>query len=163
MFKKLGEKYFPQNRLILLYSRVDEEEKAIAMEKFFCRQADILVSTTIIEVGVDVPGASFIIIENAHRFGLSTLHQLRGRVGRSDIPATCFLVTPNELTPDGKQRMMAMRDSDDGFVLAQKDMEIRGVGEFLGTNQRGVSELKIASLLKIRKSWSKPGKTLLPW
>jgi ATP-dependent DNA helicase RecG len=147
MFETLNEKYFPHRRLTLLHGRMSEEEKEEAMFAFLHGEADILVSTTVIEVGVDVPRANFIIIENAHRFGLSTLHQLRGRVGRSDIQSYCFLITPSGISEEGKSRMMAMRESNDGFVLSRKDLEIRGIGDFLGTRQKGFKGLKLASLI----------------
>ena len=148
MFEELNEKHFPSRRLVLLHGRMNEEEKERAMEAFTSGKADILVSTTVIEVGVDVKNATFIVIENAHRFGLSTLHQLRGRVGRNNLQSCCMLITPKSLTPEGAQRMKAMEEIDDGFILSQKDLELRGTGEFLGTNQKGMSELKIASLVK---------------
>lgn len=147
MFETLQNGVLSHRKLVLLHGRMNEEEKEEAMAKFIGKEADILVSTTVIEVGVDVPDATFMVIENAHRFGLSTLHQLRGRVGRNNLQSFCILMTPKNISEDGKSRMMAMRDTSDGFVLSQKDLELRGVGDFLGTRQKGSLGLKLASVI----------------
>ena len=150
MFEEIKQKYLPGRRLALLHGRIGDDEKKEAMDLFLNKKIDVLISTTVIEVGVDVADATFIIIENAYRFGLSTLHQLRGRVGRSAKESFCFLITPSDLNPESQERMKAMTELDDGFVLAQKDLEIRGAGEFLGTSQKGFKGLQIASLIHDR-------------
>lgn len=150
MFETIKKQYLPGRRIALIHGRMDDSEKQKAMDQFLNKEIDVLISTTVIEVGVDVPNATFMIIENAHRFGLSTLHQLRGRVGRSILQSYCYLITPVSLPEEGRQRMKAMRETEDGFILSQKDLEIRGVGEFLGTSQKGFNHLKLANLVKDR-------------
>ena len=108
----------------------------------------MLIATTVIEVGVDVPNASIMVIENAERLGLSQLHQLRGRVGRGAKASFCALLYKNPLSQNGQERLRIMRETNDGFVIAQKDLEIRGPGELLGTRQTGNAEFKVADLLR---------------
>lgn len=145
-YHDLEENHFHEYRLGLLHGKLKPEEKDNAMEKFKMGMIQVLVSTTVIEVGVDVPNASVMLIRNAEKFGLSQLHQLRGRVGRGKHQSFCILVHSNHLTPQGEKRLQAMVDSDDGFFLAEKDFEIRGAGELLGLNQAGSSEFRIADL-----------------
>lgn len=147
MFDHLQNEVFKDFRLVLLHGRMSEDEKEDSVRKLINKEADILVSTTVIEVGIDIPSATFIVIENAHRFGLSTLHQLRGRVGRNNIQSYCFLVTPDKITEDAIFRMKVMVETDDGFKIAEEDLKIRGVGEFLGIRQKGFDGLKLTSLL----------------
>jgi len=147
MFDHLQNEVFKEFRLVLLHGRMSEDEKEDSVRKLINKEADILVSTTVIEVGIDIPSATFIVIENAHRFGLSTLHQLRGRVGRNNIQSYCFLVTPDKITEDAIFRMKVMVETDDGFKIAEEDLKIRGVGEFLGIRQKGFDGLKLTSLL----------------
>ena len=116
------------------------------MAAFAHGDLDILVATTVIEVGVDVPNASLMIIENAERFGLAQLHQLRGRVGRGAVESHCLLMYQSPLSQTARDRLTVMRESQDGFVLAEKDLEIRGPGEVLGTRQTGVSSFRVAQL-----------------
>ena len=119
------------------------------MQAFKMGRLDVLVSTTVIEVGVDVPNATVMVIEGAERFGLSQLHQLRGRIGRSDKPSTCCLIPGSaELTEEGTRRLRAMVKSDDGFELAEVDLQIRGPGEFFGTRQSGMPEFRLADIVR---------------
>lgn len=147
-FQYLEKKVFPNRRLGLLHGRLSTEEKERAMQKFKEGLIEILVTTTVVEVGVDVPNATIMLIRNAERFGLSQLHQLRGRVGRGEHQSFCILIPSSRITPEGKERLQAMVVSNDGFYLAQKDFEIRGSGEVLGTRQAGISEFRIADLRK---------------
>ncbi len=133
-------------RLGLLHGRMKAPEKAEVMEAFRTGALDVLVATTVIEVGVDVPEATVMVVLDADRFGIAQLHQLRGRVGRSDAPSWCVLVAHGVMTPDGQERLEAMVRSTDGFELAEVDLELRGEGAVLGERQRGRSDLKLASL-----------------
>ena len=148
---ELAEEYqnktFKDYRVGALHGKMKPKEKDEIMQKFKDKQLDILVSTTVIEVGVDVPNASLMIIENAERFGLAQLHQLRGRVGRGEYESYCILKCGgiNELI---KERMNIMTETDNGFVIAEKDLELRGSGDFFGTKQHGIPEFKIANLFK---------------
>jgi ATP-dependent DNA helicase RecG len=118
------------------------------MQAFQQRELDLLVATTVIEVGVDVPNASLMIIENAERLGLSQLHQLRGRVGRGAAKSSCVLLYQTPLSHTAKIRINTMRETNDGFVVAEKDLELRGPGEVLGTRQTGLAQFHIADLLR---------------
>jgi ATP-dependent DNA helicase RecG len=130
----------------LLHGRMPAAEKAAVMSLFTSGQMAVLVSTTVIEVGVDVPNASLMVIEHAERFGLSQLHQLRGRVGRGSTASVCVLLYTGPLSPTGKDRLKAMAQTTDGFEIARRDLEIRGPGEFLGARQSGVPLLRFADL-----------------
>ena len=134
-------------RLGLLHGRMPPEEKDRVMDAFRAGEIELLISTTVIEVGVDVPNASLILIEHAERFGLSQLHQLRGRVGRGGGEAACVLLAPDDLTEEGERRLDAMVSTTDGFEIAEADLQIRGPGEFFGTRQSGLPDLRIASLV----------------
>jgi ATP-dependent DNA helicase RecG len=124
------------------------EEKDAVMGAFRAHQLDVLVSTTVIEVGVDVPNASVMVIEHAERFGLSQLHQLRGRVGRGAAKSYCFLIGGYARSEESRARLEVMAETTDGFVIAERDLEIRGPGEFLGTRQSGLPELAVANLAR---------------
>jgi ATP-dependent DNA helicase RecG len=122
-------------------------DKDAAMSRFAAGETRLLVATTVIEVGVDVPNASLMIVENAERMGLAQLHQLRGRVGRGQAASTCVLLYKPPLSDVAKERLKVMRETTDGFVVAQKDLELRGPGEVLGTRQTGAFALRVADLL----------------
>ena len=124
------------------------EDKEYEMERFISGKTNILVSTTVIEVGVNIPNASVMIIESAERFGLSQLHQLRGRIGRGKYKSYCILMMGNKTTNDSKIRIDTMVKSSDGFVIAEKDLELRGPGDIMGTQQSGVIPLKIANIVE---------------
>jgi ATP-dependent DNA helicase RecG len=138
---------FRDFRLGLLHGRQDEDTKAQVMERFRARQIDLLVCTSVVEVGVDVPNATLMVLEHAERFGLSQLHQLRGRVSRGAVPGECFFFAevPGE---EAKQRLKAFARTTDGFALAEEDVRLRGVGEFFGARQHGLGELRVASLVR---------------
>ncbi|MGQ9610707.1 MAG: ATP-dependent DNA helicase RecG [bacterium] len=138
---------FPQLKVGLIHGRMRAEEKQEIMEKLKRNEINILVSTTVIEVGIDVPNASLILIEHAERFGLAQLHQLRGRVGRSVHKSYCLLIA-NPTTQEAVQRMKAMVKTNDGFEIAEEDLAIRGPGEFFGTRQAGMPDLKVANIAK---------------
>ncbi len=138
----------PGVRVGLVHGRMKAAEKQAAMRAFKAGETGLLVATTVIEVGVDVPNASLMIIENAERLGLAQLHQLRGRVGRGAIASHCVLLYKAPLSKTAQMRLQVLRDSNDGFVIAQKDLEIRGPGELLGTRQTGNAEFKVADLLR---------------
>ncbi|MCI7718426.1 ATP-dependent DNA helicase RecG [[Pasteurella] aerogenes] len=138
-------------RIGLVHGRMKSAEKQRIMEQFKQAELDLLVATTVIEVGVDVPNASLMIIENAERLGLAQLHQLRGRVGRGSTASFCVLMYKPPLGKISQQRLQVMRESQDGFLISEKDLEIRGPGEVLGTKQTGIAEFKVANLMRDRK------------
>ncbi len=139
---------FPSARVGLLHGRMGADEKSEVMEKFRDGAIQILVATTVIEVGIDVPAAAVMIIEHAERFGLSQLHQLRGRVGRGKEPGLCILMAARASTKEAVERLRVMCRSSDGFVIAEKDLEIRGPGDYLGVRQSGVPDFHFGSLVK---------------
>jgi ATP-dependent DNA helicase RecG len=136
----------PGNRVGLLHGRMPAAEKAAVMEGFAGGQMAVLVATTVIEVGVDVPNASLMVVEHAERFGLAQLHQLRGRVGRGAVASACVLLYSPPLAAAGKARLRAMAETTDGFEIARRDLAIRGPGEFLGARQSGDALLRFADL-----------------
>ena len=136
----------PELAIGLVHGRMKAAEKAAVMEAFKSGELDLLVATTVIEVGVDVPNASLMIIENPERLGLSQLHQLRGRVGRGKTESFCVLLYHGPLSANSRQRLSVMRETNDGFRIAEKDLELRGPGEVLGTRQTGLAQMKIADL-----------------
>ena len=139
-------RYFPNLQLGVLHGRMKSENKDYEMRRFQEGKSKVLVSTTVVEVGVDVPNASVIIIESAERFGLSQLHQLRGRVGRGEKQSYCILMTKYDLSKESKERIKAMVDSSDGFKIANTDLKLRGPGNMMGTKQSGLLELRFTNL-----------------
>jgi ATP-dependent DNA helicase RecG len=147
-FEHLSQEVFPDLRVGLLHGRLKGAEKEEAMARFTSGEMQILVSTTVIEVGVDVPNASVMIVEHAERFGLAQLHQLRGRIGRGRAQSYCLLMCGKNLTEEAEQRLRCMVETTDGFKIAEKDLEIRGPGEFFGTRQSGLPSLRVANLIR---------------
>ena len=148
--EKLQNGIFSKYKVGLLHGKLKPQEKDEVMNDFKKGNYDILVSTTVVEVGVDVPNATVIVIENAERFGLSQLHQLRGRVGRSDIQSYCILVSSSN-KPETTERLSIMTETNDGFVIAEKDLQLRGPGEFLGVRQSGLPDLLISDIVRDAK------------
>lgn len=148
--EKLQTEIFPQFKIGLLHGKLKNDEKEQVMDDFKNKKYDILVSTTVVEVGVDVPNATVMLIENAERFGLSQLHQLRGRVGRSDLQSYCILQTSSK-SQETRERLNIMTQTNDGFVIAEKDLQLRGPGEFLGTRQSGLPDLIISDIVRDAK------------
>ena len=142
---RLEQEVFPDLRIGLLHGRMPLKEKQEVMERFHQGDLDILVSTPVVEVGIDVPNATVMLVEGADRFGLSQLHQFRGRVGRGEHASYCILVAESP-SDEAKQRLTAMEELDDGFKLAEVDLELRGPGEFFGTRQSGLPDLRMARL-----------------
>ncbi|MBW2520958.1 MAG: ATP-dependent DNA helicase RecG [Deltaproteobacteria bacterium] len=138
----------PEASIGLLHGRMNPEEKESVMRRFKEREIDILVATTVIEVGIDVPNATLIIVEHAERFGLAQLHQLRGRVGRGQQPGQCLLMKSLKCSDDGQKRLDVMSQTNDGFRIAEADLEIRGPGEFLGVRQSGLPDFRVANILR---------------
>ena len=138
----------PALRIGLIHGRLKSDEKNAVMALFQQKEIDLLVATTVIEVGVDVPNASLMIIENAERLGLSQLHQLRGRVGRGENASFCVLLYQYPLSDIAKQRLSLMRETQDGFVIAEQDLKMRGPGDVLGVRQSGLMQFRVADLMR---------------
>jgi ATP-dependent DNA helicase RecG len=137
-------------RLGLLHGRMDSDEKEIIMRRFQRREVDVLIATTVIEVGVDVPNATMMVIEHAERFGLAQMHQLRGRVGRGNAKSYCILMTGGKISEPAAERLAAMVRTQNGFELAELDLQLRGPGEFFGTRQAGIPDFRVANLVRDR-------------
>jgi ATP-dependent DNA helicase RecG len=148
MARHLARDVFPTLVVSLLHGRMSAEAKDEVMRRFKAGEIQILVSTTVIEVGIDVPNASVMLIEHAERFGLSQLHQLRGRVGRGPWKSYCILLTAGRLGEEAERRIGAMVETNDGFRIAEVDLQLRGPGEFFGTRQSGLPEFRVADLLR---------------
>ncbi len=148
MAHELRRTVFAGYRVGLVHGRMKTEERDAVMQRFRAGDVQLLVSTTVIEVGVDVPNATIMVVEHAERFGLSQLHQLRGRVGRGSARATCILVAPYRRGEEVYRRLTAMRDTTDGFKIAEVDLQLRGPGEFLGTRQSGLPDFRVANLIR---------------
>jgi ATP-dependent DNA helicase RecG len=148
MAEHLQRDIFPDYKVGLIHGKMKEKEKNDVMQEFLANKINILVATTVIEVGIDVPRASLMVIEHAERFGLSQLHQLRGRVGRRDIPSSCILLTDFKCSVDARKRLKVMEKTTDGFAIAEEDLAIRGPGDFLGTRQSGLPDFRIASIIR---------------
>jgi ATP-dependent DNA helicase RecG len=148
MAEHLSTDVFPELRIGLLHGRLKPEEKESVMRSFTTREIDVLVATTVIEVGIDVPNATVMVVEHAERFGLSQLHQLRGRVGRGADQSRCILLTGGNLSAEAVLRLRVMEETTDGFRIAEADLELRGPGDFLGTRQAGLPDFRVASILR---------------
>jgi ATP-dependent DNA helicase RecG len=139
---------FPEFQVALLHGRMKSDEKDFVMRRFLAGELNILVSTTVVEVGVDVPNATLMVVEHAERFGLSQLHQLRGRIGRGEHASTCVLLYQAPWSDDARERLRAMAETSDGFVIAERDLQLRGPGDFFGTRQSGLPTLRAGDLMR---------------
>jgi ATP-dependent DNA helicase RecG len=151
MYEHLRAEVYPEYKVGLLHGKMKPAEKEEVMRAFSANETQILVATTVIEVGVDVPNASVMLIEHAERFGLSQLHQLRGRVGRGAAESVCILLAQFSKTKEAQERLKIMEQTTDGFKIAEKDLEIRGPGEVMGTRQSGLPEFRIANIVRDQK------------
>jgi len=148
MAEELSNDVFPEYKVGLLHGRMKTEEKEAVMKRFISNHIQILVSTTVIEVGVDVSNASVMVVENAERFGLTQLHQLRGRIGRGEHDSICILLSGFKRSEDAEKRLSIMEETGDGFKIAEADLLIRGPGDFLGTKQSGLPQFMFANLIR---------------
>ena len=148
MYEEVRRRILPDLRIGLLHGRLDAEQKDEIMRRFQADEVDVLASTTVIEVGVDVPNATVMVIEHAERFGLAQLHQLRGRIGRGAAKSFCILVTGGKVTPEAERRLDTMVRTTDGFEIAETDLQLRGPGEFFGTRQAGLPGFRVANLIR---------------
>lgn len=151
MYKEMSKHIFPDLRVGLLHGRLDPDDKENVMKLFQKGEISVLVSTTVIEVGVDVSNATIMVVEHAERFGLSQLHQLRGRIGRGAAKSYCILMTGGKISEEGQRRLDAMARTNDGFQIAELDLELRGPGEFFGTRQAGMPSFQVANLIRDRQ------------
>jgi ATP-dependent DNA helicase RecG len=148
VFEHFKSSVFPNRRIGLLHGRLKRKEKEAMMHQFKMGEIDLLVATTVVEVGIDIPNATVMVIEHAESYGLSQLHQLRGRVGRGSEKSACLMIAEYAISKEGKRRLQAMVRSTDGFKIAEEDLSIRGPGEFFGTRQSGLPTLKVANLIR---------------
>jgi len=147
-FNHLKKEIFPDKKIELIHSKISEKDKQNIMTRFKDGVVDILVSTTVIEVGIDVPNASIMVIEHAERFGLAQLHQLRGRVGRGSHQSFCILIHKPDLSDDASERIKTMTETDDGFLISEKDLMLRGSGQLVGTRQHGANDFEFTDITK---------------
>jgi ATP-dependent DNA helicase RecG len=150
-YQRLSKTVFSKLKVGLLHGRLSSEDKEDVMQRFRKGEVQILVTTTVVEVGVDVPNATVMVIEHAARFGLAQLHQLRGRIGRGGGKSTCILVAPGRLTDEGRARLETMVRTNNGFEIAETDLQLRGPGEFFGTRQSGELGFHVANPLRDRE------------
>jgi ATP-dependent DNA helicase RecG len=148
MADHLAHDVFPEYRVALLHGKMKPDAKDRVMAAFAAGNFDVLVSTTVVEVGVDIPNAAVMLVEHAERFGLSQLHQLRGRVGRGPHQSYCVLLYQSPLTDQGRARLKALTETNDGFEIAERDLELRGPGDFFGTRQSGMPTLRVGDLVR---------------
>jgi ATP-dependent DNA helicase RecG len=148
MYEHMQKEIFPQYRVALLHGRMKSDEKEEVMQRFKTGEVQILVATTVIEVGIDVPGATLMVVEHAERFGLSQLHQLRGRVGRGEKTSYCILLAQYKKSDDSRRRLRIMEETNDGFKIAEEDLNIRGPGEFIGVRQSGIPDFRVANIIR---------------
>ena len=148
MSEHLAREIFPHRSVGLLHGRMHPEEKEKIMDAFKRKELQILVATTVVEVGIDVPNATVMVIEHAERFGLAQLHQLRGRVGRAGYPSTCYLVASGRMTEEASRRLSIMKKTSNGFEIAEEDLSIRGPGEFFGKRQSGMPDLRMGNIIR---------------
>jgi len=163
MARELSESVFREFRLGLVHGRMNSEERDQTMRRFKDGDVQVLVATTVIEVGIDIANATVMVVEHAERFGLSQLHQLRGRVGRGKDPSRCFLVTYGGNNPDGLRRLKVMEKEHDGFKIAEADLALRGPGELLGTRQSGLADFRLANLVRDSRLLLEARKEALTW
>jgi ATP-dependent DNA helicase RecG len=163
MADTLAHDVFPEFRVGLLHGRMKADAKDRVMKAFASGDLHVLVATTVVEVGVDVPNASVIAIEHAERFGLSQLHQMRGRVGRGRHASTCFLLYQAPLSDDARARLDAMAETTDGFDLAERDLQLRGPGDFFGTRQAGLPTFRLVDLVRDREVLEVAGEEAEAW
>jgi len=146
MAEHLSKKIFPEFKVGILHSRLNDDAKMDVMSRFSEGEISVLVATTVVEVGVDVPNATVMVVEHAERFGLSALHQLRGRIGRGDLQGYCFFVYSKDITEEGRMRLKALYETNDSFAIAEEDLKIRGPGNMFGAEQSGDLQLRIADM-----------------
>jgi len=162
-FQELAKEIFPEFKLGLIHGRLAPEQKEKVMEQFRQNRIQVLVATTVIEVGIDVQNATAIVIEHAERFGLSQLHQLRGRTARSEKHSLCFLVAHQPLTDPARERLKTIASTADGFKISEADLRLRGPGEFLGTRQSGLPPFRFADLIRDLKELAMARNDAFQW